>query len=430
MSSELFGQHFFHGVLLSLALGSVVGLVRQWSDQQDTRGGEATAGLRTFALWALLGFVFAILGESPESPFYIAGFIVFSLSLMAIAWRVGAIDWHALGATSVAAGTLTFLSGSILGWGFLRPAMALVAGTSVILAIKPFAHRWTEKLTAEDIYLLLQFVAVSVLILPVLPDVGYGPLEAFNPYKTWLMVVLISGLGFVGYVAVRWVGANRGLLLTGVAGGLASSTATTLAFSRASRNAPQLAEPLAMGIVLASTIMVGRVWLIIVALDRSLAFALAVPLCAMALPSVAVLIWFFGRNRTRGELDLDAPFLKNPLSLRMAIKFALIYAVIVLLVKLSQAYGSEGSFYPLAFLSGLTDMDAIALSLANEHLNADLWLNLAARGIVLGAIANTLFKLSLVLFLGHSSLRRSVALGMVPMILGGAVGMALVGFFF
>jgi uncharacterized membrane protein (DUF4010 family) len=427
MPLALDSQQFYHGVLLSLALGGAVGLVRQWADQHESPQAEPSAGLRTFALWALLGFVLATIGGAPASAPFVAGLVLFVLSAVAMAWRPADAKEHPLGATSLAAGVLTFLAGALAAWDELRPAMAVAAGTMVLLAAKPFVHRWTERLTSEDVYLFLQFVVISVLILPVLPDRGFGPLEAFNPYKTWLMVVLISGLGFVGYVMVRWVGAKRGLLLTGVAGGLASSTATTLAFSRASKVTPELAAPLAMGILLASTIMLGRVWVIILALDRVLAMALILPLAVMAIPTAVFLGWVFWRGKAN-EASVETFAVSNPLSLRVAVKFALLYALIVLLVKLSQAHGSEGSFFPIAFLSGLTDMDAIALSVTNEHSAGGLLTNLAARGILVGAIANTLFKLGFALALGHRALRLSLSVGMLPMALAGAAGLALVGF--
>lgn len=417
--------HFYHSVLMSLALGGAVGLVRQWSDQHERPQEEPSAGLRTYALWALLGDVLAVLGGRPADPLFIGGFVAFGAVLVSLHWKPSGQGEHALGATSISAGLITFLAGAMVGWGAFRPAMAIIAGTMTLLAAKPLAHQWTERLTREDINLFLQFVIVSVLVLPVLPDQGYGPLEAFNPYKTWLMVVLISGLGFGGYVAVRLVGARKGILLTGVAGGLASSTATTLAFSRTSRATPEMASPLAVGILLASTIMLARVWLILLALAPELAQRLVLPLLVMGLPTALFLGGVFWRGRKTGA-DVDAPSLSNPLSLRVAVKFALIYAAIVFLVKLSQAYGSDASFYPLAFLSGLTDMDAIALSLANEHQSGSLAVELAARGVLLGAVANTLFKFGLAVSIGHPQLRRSLAWGMIPMALAGAAGLALV----
>ena len=200
------------------------------------------------------------------------------------------------------------------------------------LASKPFIHRWTNMLTNEDIMSLLQFLAVTGLILPFVPNRGFGPLDAFNPYSIWLMVVLISGLGFVGYVAVRLLGTQAGITITGLAGGLASSTATTLALARNSRDTPEIASTLAAGIVIANTVMIGRVAVIILAINQDLFMRILPPMLIMAIPTTIYLVWKFFLSKENKE-QVDLPKLSNPLSLKLAIKFALLYGVIVFLIK-------------------------------------------------------------------------------------------------
>lgn len=416
---------YFHGVLLSLIAGGLVGLVRQWADQHEKPVIEPTAGLRTFALWSLIGYLVAIVAGEPNSPLFVTSFATLAAVLIVFAWKRAEEDRNGLGATSVAAALITYLAGALVAWEGIMEAMAVVAGTMILLGSKRFIHAWTERLTGEDIFLFLQFVAVSALILPLLPDRGFGPLNALNPHEIWLVVVLISGMGFVGYVMVRWMGAKRGLLLTSVAGGLASSTATTLAFSRSSRQTPELAPAFSIGIVLASALMLLRVWVVILALNQELGMVLVVPFIVMVLPALLVLGWEYVRER-KETFAIESPRLRNPLSLSIAIKFGLIYAVVAVLVRVSQEYGGVNSFYPLAFVSGLTQMDAIALSLANEHGAGGLSLTLAGRGVIVGAIANTLFKYLWALFAGHSRGRFALSAGMIPMAAAGVGAFVLV----
>lgn len=414
-----------HALVVSVSVGALIGLIRQWSDVHETGPTESSAGLRTYALWSLMGFLSAYIHDVHADFFYPVSFATFGVFLIA-ANSIDKGEHRALGLTSYAAAILTFLVGSMIFWQRFQAAIAIAATIGILLTSKPFIHRWTRNLTNEDILSLLQFLAVTGLILPLVPDKGYGPLGAFNPYNIWLMVVLISGLGFIGYVAVRLLGTRAGITVTGMAGGMASSTATTLALTRNSRDTPELSQTLAIGIVIANTVMLGRIGVIILALNQGLFRMLLVPLIVMALPTSAFLIWriFFTRGKKE---EIQIPELKNPLSLKLAIKFALLYAIIVFLLKAVAEWGGGVGFYPIAFLSGLTDMDAIALSLTNESSSGSLNALTAARGIILGGIANTLFKTAFAVWLGDRRLRAPILYGMLPMIVAGLIGFFLVG---
>lgn len=416
-----------HGLVISLSLGALIGMVRQWADEHGKVVVPSIAGLRTFGLWSLLGFLAAAIGERHHTSVFPVMLGLFGLGLVVTGYARSRQDREEsnFGQTTIAAGLLTFFAGAMVFWKEYSAAVAVGAGVSIILASKPIVHGWTQRLTNQDIYLFLQFCAVSGLILPLVPNQGFGPMDGINPFRIWLMVVLISGLGFVGYIAVRLLGAGAGILVTGVAGGLASSTATTLAFTRASKDSPELASSLAMGIVVASTIMLGRVWVLIYALNAELGRATLLPMMVMAVPSVLFIAWRQWASRARND-SVDAPTLSNPLSLKMAIKFALIYAVVALFVRWTGEGGAEAGFYPVAFLSGLTDMDAIALSLAAEYKGAVDLLDMAARGVVLAAVANTIFKMGFALSLGSKPLRSAILLGMAPMAVVGAGAIFLV----
>lgn len=416
---------FLHALVVGVSVGALIGLIRQWSDTHIDETTESSAGLRTFSLWSLLGFLSAYVHDVHAQFFFPVSFATFGIFLIA-ANSIDKSTHRGLGLTSYAAAILTFLVGALIFWQQLQAAMAIAVTIGILLASKPFVHKWADNLTNEDILSLLQFLAVTGLILPLVPDQGYGPLNAFNPYKIWLMVVLISGLGFVGYVAVRLLGTRAGITVTGLAGGLASSTATTLALTRNSRDTPEIARTLAYGIIIANTVMIGRVALIILALNQPLFWTVIVPMLVMAMPTTVLLLWRIMPSRARQE-EVDLPELSNPLSLRLAIKFALLYAVIVFLIKAVGEWGGGSGFYPIAFLSGLTDMDAIALSLTNENAEGSLSMVLAARGIMIGAVANTLFKTGFAIWMGDPKLRKPLLAGMIPMMIAGLLGLALVG---
>ena len=414
---------FMHALIVSICLGALIGLVRQWSE--ETRKGEieSTAGIRTFSLWSVLGFLAAYLHQEHAAYFFPVAFATFGFILIATNYIASGFQ-KGFGLTCKSAAILTFLVGSLVFWEQIQSAIAITVSIGVLLISKPFVHRWTTRLTNEDMQSLLQFAVVTGLILPLVPNQGYGPLEAFNPYRIWLMVVLISGLGFVGYVAVRFLGTRAGIIVTGLAGGLASSTATTLALTRNSRDTPEIAKTLAAGIVIANTVMIGRLAVIVLAINRDLFLEVLLPLLVMAIPTCLLLAWKFLIVRSSRD-EVELPDLGNPLSLKLAIKFALLYGVVVFLIKAVTAWGDGTGFYPIAFLSGLTDVDAISLSLANEQKSESLSLGSAATGLVLAAIANSIFKTILGTTLGHAKLRMPLLIAMVPMIVAGAAGLGI-----
>ena len=409
---------FLHTLVVSVSVGALIGLIRQWSDEHAATT-ESSAGIRTYALWSLLGFLSAYIHAAYAPYFFLIAFGSLGVFLIA----AGAIERNSakgFGLTSHAAALLTFLTGALIFWQQLQAAIAIAVTIGILLAAQPVIHQWTNRLTKQDILSLLQFLAVTGLILPLVPNRGMGPLQAFNPYNIWLMVVLISGLGFVGYLAIRLLGTRAGIMVTGLAGGLASSTATTLALARNSRDTPEISGSLAMGIVIANTVMIGRVAVIILAINRDLFLQSLPAMVIMAVPTTAFLAWKFLVPGHREEVDL--PQLHNPLSMKLAIKFALLYGLIVFLIKAVSEWGGGKGFYPIAFLSGLTDMDAIALSLANAETAQTVAAHVAAGGIIIGAIANTLFKTALGVWLGNARLRRPLLAGMIPMILAGVAG--------
>lgn len=412
-------------LIASTGLGAMIGLIRQWDQQSDKSVQGEYAGVRTFTFWSMLGCVSAFLTDQYSLP-------VLPVVLAAVGahFLLGRTQPAASGAgsTTFAAALLTVLVGALVYWEQHQEAVLVSALMVVMLGLKHPIHAWTRAFTATDIRATLQFVAVTGVILPLVPDQAYGPFDGFNPHSTWMMVVLISGVGFIGYVLMRVLDARAGIILASVLGGVASSTATTLAFSRRSREDESRSESYALAVAIACTIMLPRVLVIIGLVNRSVAAELMLPFACMALPGALYAVWSWWRQRGQARSDAAAPALHNPLSLMTALKFALLYALISFLVKAATQLGHvQESLLPLAFVSGLTDLDAIALSVSGHTGPGAVTPALAARAIVMAAIANSLLKTGLAVALGSRVLRWHVIILMLCTIAAGVAGFLLMG---
>jgi uncharacterized membrane protein (DUF4010 family) len=276
------------------------------------------------------------------------------------------------------------------------------------------------KLGWDDVYAGVRLLVATFIILPLLPDRTLDPWDALNPYKLWLLVILISSLSLVGYVATHWLGAGRGTALTGITGGLVSSTAVTLSFARRSRDEPAAAAALACGILLAWAVMFGRVLVLVLAINVGLVYPLLPPFVAMGLLTLFA-AWLLYRRGGETAGVQDVP-LRNPFSLTAAVQFALIFAAVLLLVKLTQFYFPRDGVYIVAALAGLTDVDAITLSMA-EYAKSNS-ATVAAIAVVIAALSNTVVKCGMVVALGGPALRRPMLLTMAGIMVAGIGGVA------
>jgi uncharacterized membrane protein (DUF4010 family) len=410
-------DNLLQSLILSASIGALIGLIRQWGDQQDDhKSGYPFAGLRTFVLWSLIGYTAAFLSEVYAPHCFIVAVIMVGLHL--VLHGIAGKERGALGFTTSAAAIITLFLGGLIYWDHLALAVMLAAITMLVLGLKQKSHHWTRRFTQEDIRSTLQFVAVTGVVLPLVPNQSYGPYGAINPYSLWLMVVLISGLGFVGYLLIRILGARAGVILTGLVGGLASSTATTLAFSRESKVYPEFSTGFALGIVMACTIMLARVIIILGFIFPAFISSLWLPFLILSLPGLIYAL-VVGLFTNQGYEATDLPDLKNPLGLAIAIKFALIYGLISILVKVFVNSDLSEGLLALSFFSGLTDMDAIALSITNNLREGIVSAELATKALIVAAIANTTLKAGLVFGLGSNLLRKHIALAFGATILAG-----------
>lgn len=385
----------------ALVLGALVGLEREHAQETTHPTEEEFAGLRTFAFIGLLGCGAAFIHDLGLEWFFPVAFLAFT-GMVSVAYVVSASD-GARGMTTEVTALLVFLVGGLAAWDRLELAAALAVIVTLFLSLKSSLQRWVARIEREDIYATLKFAIITAIVLPLLPDQSYGPYSFFNPWEIWLMVIFISGLNFAGYVLSKVLEARRGILLTGLVGGLASSTALTLGFSQRSREEPLLARAFVLGITAASVLMFGRVWVAAVAINSSLAEGL---LIALGLPLVVGVGWclylYFTEHPTGpGEVSFSNPFRLEP-----AIKFGLFFAGVLLLAEWTQDTLGSAGVYLSSLASGLTDVDAITLSMARLSGAGDIASNVATRAVVLATVSNTVVKGGMVLTLGAPTLRR------------------------
>ena len=391
-------------------IGALIGLEREY--QHRLKGEKGFAGLRTFMFFALLGNLATWLAELLD-PLILPVTFLGIILLVSVTYFRGSGGETDRGMTTEVAALLTFLIGSLAGAGELEVAVALGVIVAVLLSAKPAFHRWVERLTTEDIYTTLKFAVVTFVVLPILPHRAYGPLQAFDPYEIWMVVVLISGISFLGYVALKLLGPNRGTGVSGLLGGLASSTAVAVSFSRRSKENPELSRSCAMAIVVASTVMVARIAVLVAVVNPSMFRVLWIPLAALGVSGTAVSTWLWKTSRHDVQKS-EGMEIRNPFRLGAAIAFGAAYAVVLFLVKGAREFLPEGSTGIVAVVSGITQVDAVTLSVA-KLARTSMSPNLAAAGIVLAALSNTATKALIGVVMGDRSLRRPllVSLGIV-----------------
>jgi uncharacterized membrane protein (DUF4010 family) len=295
--------------------------------------------------------------------------------------------------------------GALLVAGYTMPAVVLGGATAVLLHSKPRLQRLVGSLSDTDARAIFQFVLLALVILPLLPNETYGPYDVLNPFKIWMMVVLIVGISLVAYVAYRIVGARAGSILGGIFGGLISSTATTVSFARQGKRDPGAVGTAALVIVIASTIVLVRVVIEIAAVARGLLPELVLPFGAIFVLMAGISAWLHFRLR---QGNAQAPEHGNPSQLKPAIVFGALYGVILLLVAFVKDYFGDRAIYAAAVISGLTDVDALTLSVA-ELFNQDrVSGDMAWRSILLATLSNLAFKAGAAGVLGGSKLFRIV----------------------
>lgn len=408
----------------ALLIGALIGLEREFIQQ---RSGDADfAGIRTFSLFSLLGAVAAYLAQDFGLIIFVAGY----LGLMLLIWasHLGNLyRGRAEGITTEVAALITPLLGAMVMWGPPALAGALGVVTALMLALKPTLHGLARSMSPADLRATLEFALISAVVLPILPNMRYGPFDVLNPREIWLLVVLVSAISYFGYLLIKLLGPERGLGIVGLLGGLVSSTAVTLSFSGRSKEEVGLSHPLGIGIGLASTVLFPRVMVEVLAVNADLLRLVGVPLLAMLTAGLlgAGLSWRAGRQeQPAGGQDVT---LRNPLRLNVAIGFGLLFAFVLLLVRAAREYFGDAGVYVASGLAGLAGVDAITLSASDLAAKGQLAPRVAANSILLAVLANTVFKATLASFLGSAGMRRTILRVFALILLAGIASGLLTG---
>ncbi|MFB6232167.1 MAG: MgtC/SapB family protein [Salinibacter sp.] len=408
----------------ALVLGLFMGLQREYAyRRRGDEGGELMAGARTFPIIALLGAASALSATELEGggPFAAA---LFAVGLLLAIAHFRQAQERDTGLTTEMAALVAFFTGALCYWGHIRLGAALGVGTAVLLSLKVQTRALARTLDREDIVATLKFAVITVIVLPLLPREGHGPapFDVLVPYNVWLMVVLISGISFLGYVLIKWVGPRRGVGLTGILGGLASSTAVTLSVAERSRDTEGLDRPFALAVLLAWAIMFARVIVEVAVVSPPLLATVWLPILGVGAASLAYCGYLY-RVQPLGESD-EPQTVRNPFRLVPAITFGVLYAAILVLSNWAQSYLGDAGVYLSSLVAGLADVDAITLSMARLHESGDLSAATATQAIVIAAAANTVLKGGIVALTGTSGLRRAVVPGLL-LIVGASVGAVL-----
>ena len=384
--------------LLALALGALIGLEREYARYR--KHAHDYAGIRTFPLIALFGALSAFFGEILNPWILVVGIFLMGLLIIISYFVLSRKKYQ--GATSEVAGFLTFFIGILAYFGEIQLSVLLTVIITVILYSRTVLHQFAQHLKKEEMRSALIFAVIAFVVLPFLPNKGYGPYELFNPFLTWLMVVLISGISFVGYILMKWFG-EKGIEFTGLLGGLASSTALSLSFAERSKHQAHFYKALAVGVILANGVMFGRVLLEVLLVNPELFVRLLLPF--LILGGVTALfsfyIWKHAKQVTE-KVELRSPFALKP-----ALKFAAIFALALGFLKIANLYLSSEGVYLVSFLSGLADADAIALSLS-QLAGSSISYETAKDGIILGVLANTVTKAGIAYFFGEKKFKLMV----------------------
>lgn len=403
---------------LAGAAGFLIGFEREWSQALEKRE-HTFAGARTFTIVGLLG---GMAGQLSDGPWIIVAGLLVVGALTIIAYRKEARETAGRGGTTEMALIATYMLGVEAGRGELAVASAGAVAIAVALSLKDEIRRIASALNEQEIHATLRFLAISVIILPIAPDEALGPYGAFNPRELWLMVVLISGLSFLGYWLARALGPGRGAMAVGLVGGLASSTATTLSLSRRVKEGAD-ATSAAAGIVMANVVMLARIALILAAVAPAALGAIAPSLSAAAFVGAASAFFLFRKHG--GEAAPAAVSLGNPFELKPALLFATLLAAISLAAAAgADLFGAQG-LYAVAAISGLADIDAITLSSGRQAGAGAISEGVAGAAILIAVLANALTKGAMAASIGGRKTGAPVVIVFLVMAAAGAVAFAL-----
>lgn len=404
-------------LLLTVALGVLLGMEREQTYSQSNK--IAITGVRTFALIALFGFVAAMIGKGIEGYW----FVWIALIVVAVAITLSSYFSHTANGsfwiTTEIAALICFLTGGLVFLDYQLLAICISIITFMLMSLREQLHSLVHKVSTEEMYDTIKFAIIAFIVLPLLPNQDYGFLGLFNPYKTWLMVVFVSGIWFVWYILTKVVGTKKGIGLTGLIWGIVSSTAVTTSLSWLSKKAKNF-NAFVFGVLVSSSIMFVRVWIYAFALNKDLFARLIIPLWVMAGIWLIISLWHY-LHEGPGEKKADVKIkVQSPFALKPALFFGAFFAFIIWLSKLSLHYLPAESLYFVAFFSWFTDVDAITLSVSSLK---ELSLNTATIAIIIAVMVNTAVKWWIAFLFGARKFAIQVIMSISLVIVAGAASL-------
>lgn len=386
---------------ISLGLGLIIGMERGWQSRQSPQGSRI-AGIRSFGFVGLLGGLSALLGQKLGVSLLAVAFLGLIL-MVVVSYGLSTKQTEDFGITTELSLLITFVLGVLVGIGLVSEALAVSVAVAVILGFKQELHQSLEKLDRRELIATLQLLILAAIAIPLLPDRNLGPWSALNPRSIGLLVLLIAGISYLGYFAMRLLGTSVGLLATAMIGALVSSTAVTISFGRMARCGQGSMALLGAGISLASGTMAVRILIEVSIVNQALLPWLAAPIAILAIvPLIAAVAIAAKSSKTETPAEVE---LRNPIELGSALIYAGILSVLFVLIHAMESWFGNGGIYLLSAISGITDVDAVSLSLA-QATKTDLPLSVGARGILIAAMVNTIVKAILAASIGGWKLAR------------------------
>jgi uncharacterized membrane protein (DUF4010 family) len=401
------------GLAVALALGLLVGLQREYADKP--------IGIRSFALISVIGGMVGLFTVKYGGWVLASGLLALAIAILSHTYFVSKTS-GITGMTTELAAIAMFFVGALATSGELIIAVVLGGAVLLLLQWKTPLHAWVDRIGTVELGAIARFVLITLVILPILPNTAYGPYSVLNPQQIWLMVVLIVSLNLGGFVALKFAIGKGGALLSGVLGGLISSTATTASFSTRSRSEPSLAPLAAIVVLVASALVYIRILVEIGVVATDLLPEIAGPIAAFVTIFVAVIGIQLIRFK-KVQDDIEEP--RNPAELKSAMSFALLYGLVLFVSAAANEYFGQSMLYPVALVSGLTDVDAITLSIGRLFSESRIDSDVAWRVIFVASLSNLAFKAGIVAVIGGARLRRRMLPVMAGMTLIGFVGVWL-----
>ncbi|WP_044402645.1 MgtC/SapB family protein [Lacinutrix sp. Hel_I_90] len=405
---------------IAFGLGLLVGMQREKTNNH-------MAGVRTFTLISILGVMAGFLTRAYDNPFIlpVLGLAITAMLLMANVIKYKKFEEADVGQTTEVAALLMFAIGAYLVLGSQLIGVLVGASMAILLYLKEHLHNFIDKLKSKDLSAIMTLTGISLVILPILPDEAYGPFKVLNPRNIWLMITLIVGISVFGYFIYKFVGKKVGIISNGILGGLISSTATTISYARKTTGAASISKLAAFVITIASTVSFFRVLFEVGVIIPNQLAIIAMPIGALILIMIltcVVLFYFINKDLSKSE---EMPEPENPAQFKSALIFGLLYGIILLAVAFSKEKFGNNALYIVSIISGLTDVDAITLSLSQLIKEGNLKATFGWKLILLAGLSNMLFKGVMAMVLGAKALAKWIIISFGVIITAGLLIMWL-----